>query len=111
MELRGSESVIFHCSANRNVGGRALGGQLYLTNERLVFEPRLIDRLSGREGFLDVPLISLMAADVAPRGARFFDGSRRKRLRLRLIGESEELFVVNRPEDLVAEIMQTARPQ
>jgi hypothetical protein len=111
VELRDSESLIFRCRANRSVGRRALGGHLYLTNQRLVFEPRLIDRLLSREGLLEVPLTRVAAADVAPRGAGLFDGSRRRRLRVREIDESEELFVVSRPDDLAAEITQAARPQ
>ena len=111
VELRDSESLIFRCRSNRSVGRRALGGHLYLTNQRLVFEPHLIDRLLSREGFLDVPLARVAAADVAPRGARLFDGSRRPRLRVQQAGELEELFVVNRADDLAAEITHAARPQ
>ena len=76
-----------------------------------MFEPHRMDRLLSREGFLDVPLIRVAAADVAPRGARLLDGSLRRRLRVQQIGESEELFVVKRPDDLAGEITRAARPQ
>jgi hypothetical protein len=111
VEVHDSESLIVRRRANRRVGQRALGGHLYLTDQRLVFEPHQIDRLLSRDGFLDVPLGSVAAVDVAPPGSGFFDGSRRRRLRVRQMDESEDLFVVSSPDDLAAQIARAARPQ
>lgn len=111
MELRSSESLILRCRANRTLGRRALGGYLYLPDQRLVFEPHQVDRLVGREGFLDVPLASVTAADVVSRSTGSLMGIRGRRLRVQCEDESEELFVVGRADALAAEVSRVTRAQ
>jgi hypothetical protein len=77
VKLDDPESLNLRCRANRSVGRRGGGGRLSLTDRRLVFEPR---------------------------GAGLFDRSLRQRLRVPQVDDSEELFVVTHPDDLVAEI-------
>jgi len=110
VELRDSESLISRSRANRTVGRRSLGGRLYLTDQRLVFEPHLIDRLVSRGRVLDVVLTNVAAVDVAPRGAGLFDGGLfRERLRVQLTDGADELFVVSSPNDLARGIAEAAK--
>ena len=108
LELRESEALIFRRRANRTVGRRARGGRLYLTDQRLVFEPSLLERLLSRKGFWEASLANVATVDVAPPGGGRFDGSAIRRLRIRQTDGLEELFVVVRPASVASEIAEAA---
>ena len=46
-KLTKGELITRALAANHQVGWRAVGGRLFVTNERLIFEPNAVDRRSG----------------------------------------------------------------
>jgi hypothetical protein len=107
-ELEPGESPIAAWNANRFQGSRAVGGKLFLTQRRLLFTPHRIDTLlRGQpwEARLDEPA----TAGIEPRASgkkAGFGGGLRKRLRIRSAGGAEELFVVNKLDEVLARIQE-----
>lgn len=97
--LATDEHELWSVMANRDQGGRAVGGRLYLTTDRVTFGPSRIEaRLGGREWSADrraVTDVRLTDRDLSQPLA----GAWRRRLLLRVSG-AEELFVVSAPEAL-----------
>jgi hypothetical protein len=79
------------------------GGRLVVTNQRVLFRPRALDKLFGARE-LSVPRSSVTGIDVAPRSRSLFDGGLRRRLVLGLHDGTEHRFVVNRVETLVTDL-------
>ncbi|MBC7301256.1 MAG: hypothetical protein H5T78_09890 [Nocardia sp.] len=94
-KLTAPETVTWKYLANRTQNSRAVGGRLYLTGERLLFEPTHIDALTGGRSW-QTPLTSITAVGTqAPTGG-MFSGGLRTRLRIDLRDGGTELFVVNK---------------
>lgn len=97
------EEVLFSALANRTQASyRAVGGKLFATNHRLVFLPHWFDRALGGEG-LEIPLRTVTGIGDRPAGGDTFGGGLRNRLTITHTG-GEELFVVNKLPELVAEL-------
>ncbi len=81
-------------------GRRAVGGCLYLTDRRLIFEPDRVDAaMRGRPWSASLASIKAVGTD-APNG-NLFSGGVRTRLRLDLNYECSEYFVVNGVQEVV----------
>ena len=105
-DLSQSETVVWNRAANRTQSrGRAVGGRLYLTQERLVFEPNRLDALTGGAGW-QTPLGRIAGVGSQAPDGNAFSGGMRTRLRLDLADGSVELFVVNHLDDVVRTIRQ-----
>jgi hypothetical protein len=92
--------------ANRTQGWRAVGGHLVLGDEAIAFEPHGFDRSTGGASWA-APWSSVAAADLAPAftsGGLPFGGGLRSRLRLRLQDGTEQLFVVPRLQQVLAQV-------
>ena len=86
-------------------GRMTKGGRLLVTNQRVLFQPRALDKLFGARE-LSVPRASVVSVDVAPRTRGLLNGGLRRRLVIRLHDGTEHLFVVNRVEPLVSTLRQ-----
>lgn len=100
-ELADGEQIAVTRLAGMAQGHRAPGGRLFLTNQRLAFRARLIDRIVGARD-LSVPRAAIMDVSVAPRRSGFFTGGFRHRIVVRIRDGSEHYFVVNRPRAVAA---------
>ncbi|MEV0252437.1 hypothetical protein AB0H76_38025 [Nocardia sp. NPDC050712] len=99
-----SEQIRWEQLANRTQSqNRAVGGKLYLTPARLLFEPNHFDGLTGGHSW-HAPLREISAVGVQDADGRMFNGGLRKRLRLHLADGSVELFVVNKVDEAVRTI-------
>jgi hypothetical protein len=76
--------------------GRGYEGHLYVTTQRIIHRPWPAAMARGARAFA-IPLAEVTAADVAPRGTGWRDGSVRRRLRITTKSGYTELFVVWRP--------------
>lgn len=99
--LEGDEAVDWCLSANHVQNGRrAVGGQLCVTNRRMVFvENRMETPVGGREW--SCSLRDVLDCAIEPRGRNPYAGAWRRRLRLDIVGDTFELFVVSDPESVV----------
>lgn len=103
MDLKQGESVAWSSRANYSVGGRAVGGKLYITDRRVLFRPHVFDRLTGGKGFA-APLTDVAGFSVAPKDGGLFSGGLRDRLQIELASGSVHLFVVNKLERTLDEL-------
>ncbi len=102
--LAPGEREIVRTLANQTVSAwRAIGGELVVTDRRVMFRPNRVDRALGGRVWV-VPLAELV--DVAKKPPNFapFSGGLRSRLRLRTRDGVDHLFVVNGLGALVARI-------
>jgi hypothetical protein len=91
-------------------GNRAVGGRLFLTNQRLVFAPQWVERLTGQKGEWSCPLGTVERIAAAPRSLALpFSGGARRRLSVHLKDGTDELFVVNHVEAVAAALTQALR--
>ncbi len=100
------EEVQWSKPANRFQGSRAVGGKLFLTNRRLLFNPQLVDGMIGGQRW-STPLELVSEVTVEPKGsgkAGKLGGGLRDRLKLVLGNGEEELFVVNKLDEVVARL-------
>ncbi len=92
-ELPG-EVEVWSCLANRTQNWRAVGGKLFLTNQRVVFCPHRFDYVLGGQGWAgslnDIDGFGEEAPNSEP-----FSGGLRTRLAINLRNGTKELFVVN----------------
>lgn len=106
--LNSSESLRWKQAANRTQGGRSVGGRLFITNERLVFQPNRFDSVTGGRSW-SVGLSGIAGVRARQRAEPLlseglFSGGIRKRLQLDLTSGETELFVVNRLPELIGVI-------
>ena len=95
------ETVLWKRAANRTQSDRrAVGGRLFLTTSRLLFEPNRLDAVTGGENW-SAPLASIRSVGIEPRDGNRLSGGLRARLRLDLADGDTELFVVNHVDDVV----------
>ncbi len=94
--LKNGERLEWKKNANRQQGPiRAVGGRLYLTNERLIFSPNRVDRITRGESW-QTSLTEITEIGLESTGLR-------KRLSV-AAGENTDLFVVNSPGECVNRI-------
>lgn len=105
-ELLPNEREIATYRANRTQGSRAVGGQLLLTNLRLVFCPHKLDNATGGSGW-ECMLAAVRSTGMSPRGFNPFNGSVRRRLQIEC-DVGIEYFVVN-SVTTIAEAIERAR--
>ena len=101
-KLDPGEQLRWKCLANRVVGKIDEGGQLVVTDRRVLFQPNRVDASLGHEGW-ECPLGGVTAVELVGRDGSLFAGGVRKRLGLRT-EESLEVFVVNRVKKKMAEL-------
>jgi hypothetical protein len=100
---RPGEVVLWKANANSLQGRRALGGRLYLTNERLLFNPHFVDAMTGgRQWSVDCSEISAVGRE--ERDPHRPVASVRAVLRIEMSDGKEERFVVNRLDEVVARL-------
>ncbi len=110
-EARPGEVVLWARFANRTQGGyRAVGGKLFLTNQRLLFLPNRVDAALGGHAW-EAELADVRGVGRQParrRPTMLFSGGLRDRLRVVLNQGPVELFVVNQLEEVIARLEQIA---
>jgi hypothetical protein len=109
-QLSGAESVLWKKAANRTQGGRSVGGRLYLTDTRLIFQPNRFDAVTKGHPW-SVPLAGIESVSTeAPDGSPF-SGGLRTRLRLDLSDGDSAFFVINGIETAVQKIQEGIGPK
>lgn len=100
--LEAGETISESWLANRSQTFRAVGGCLYLTNHRVVFEPHVIDaNLGGKKCALPLEKIARVTLEPGKfRFAHFFSGGLVTRLRVETKAGRAEHFVVQHPEKI-----------
>ncbi len=95
------EEVIHSFLANRTQSSnRAVGGKLFVTNQRCLFCPHLLDYFTGGET-IEVELSQITEVGIKRAGGDTLGGGLRDRLKI-VHGQKEELFVVNNLSDVVS---------
>jgi hypothetical protein len=95
-----SEKVRWKKSANQTQGHRPIGGCLYLTNERLLFQPSRVNAVShGERWSISLQMIQRIEKQM-PDGNRF-SGGLRTRLRIDLEDGTVQRFMVKDLESVV----------
>jgi hypothetical protein len=108
-ERRKGEQILRTFKANRTQSeGRAVGGKLYLTNQRLLFEPGSVDSQIGSEE-ISIELTAIESVSKESRGGKgwkdtIFGGGLRNRLRIDVNENATELFVVSDLSTVIDEI-------
>jgi hypothetical protein len=102
--LKPNEIEIEIFRANRSQGGRAVGGHLLLTDQRLVFYAHKVDSSTGGKNW-ECPLKSISGVRMSARGLNPLNGSMRRRLQIDCAGATT-FFVVNRGDVITAAIGQ-----
>src|SRR5204862_3116349 len=97
--LEPGESVEWRRVANRQQGGRAVGGQLTLTSRRLIFKAHRLDHMTrGEDWEADrADVVAVESADPSMENG-VFSGGLRHRLAIRFASAPTELFVVWVPQ-------------
>ena len=113
---RPGEVIRWSAMANRTQGDptrgvpRAVGGKLFLTNQRVLFTPHRLDYLFAGEKWeaavADIQQVDKEPHDRRPSSATLFSGALRDRLRLTFKDGSVALFVVNNLDDALAHFQQ-----
>lgn len=89
-------------AANRTWRKRGIGGWMFLTNQRLIFSPNVVDRLTGQKewscALADISTIETKSAALDKPLA----GRLHQRLKVTLAEEIEELFVVKDPDEVIS---------
>jgi hypothetical protein len=96
----GDEKVKHTFLANHTQSSkRAVGGKLFITDQRCLFSPHLIDYYTGGRKF-EVDLANISSVDVKPAGGDTFGGGLRDRLKITHT-QGEALFVINKLADVI----------
>jgi hypothetical protein len=102
LAMNSGEMLVESIRANRMEGLRAVGGRLYLTDQRLVFRPHAFDAATGGSAW-ESPLRAVALADIAPRGSDRSFAALRRRLRI-TTADGAEVFVVNHVSEVATRI-------
>ncbi len=93
-------------AANRDQNGRAVGGRLFVTDKRLLFQPNRIDSVTGGKAWT-CDLGEIAAVGASPRDGRPFSGGLRTRLRVETKDGDVERFVMNHLGEVIDELRTT----
>jgi hypothetical protein len=99
-DFRAGEAVQWSPLANRDQNGRAVGGRLYVTETRMLFQPNRVDAMTGGKTWT-CALESVASVGVAPPDGKPFSGGIRTRLRVEVIGGDVERFVIRHLDESV----------
>ena len=106
IDLLDGEEVVLSYPSNHSQGKRAVGGKLFLTNQRVAFAPNRFDANQGGLAF-DIPLsrITSIATD-SPRIrlSEIYSGALRTRLAIHGGIDQVNFFVVSHPDIVVSQI-------
>lgn len=103
-KLADGEEILLGPAAKRLVDGRGVGGRLYVTDRRLVFQPNVLYRLTTAEAW-ELPFEQVAAVgDVDRNIDEALAGGLRRRLSIRTATGRNELFDVNHLERVEAEV-------
>jgi hypothetical protein len=109
-KLEPGEVLRWKSLANRVISrASTAGGQLVVTDRRVLFQPNRFDARLGREVW-ERPLDAVTGIETVGRDANVFTGGPRKRLGIRT-ADGYEVFVVNRlekKEDRLRELLPRA---
>jgi hypothetical protein len=102
--LHPGEICVAHWNVNRTQGSRrSVGGRLFLTSQRLVFLPHLLDATLGGASWVS-DRSSIVSLAKEPRGRERLAGGLRERLKLVLSNGEQELFVVRDVDRVIEEL-------
>jgi hypothetical protein len=87
---------------------RAVGGKLFVTTHRVVFLPHRLDAATGGLPWT-TPRTSVVGVSRQEPGGDTLGGGLRARLRLTLADGQEQLFVVNRLDQVVLDLTTALR--
>jgi hypothetical protein len=105
--LGAGEQLVRRLLVNHVQNGRAFGGYLYVTSERLWFTPFQVPQERGAE-CTEIALTEIANADIALRVFGLRDAALRHRLRVNLSSGGMHYFVVSHPgkvADLVNDLL------
>lgn len=88
---------------------RAAGGRLYLTNQRVLFRPHVVDAtLAGEYWHTSLTSITEIGKQ-KPTLRGTMNGGIRTRLRITVHDDTTELFVVNKLDTVISEIQSATK--
>lgn len=98
----GEETIASYHVNYLRAEGRPLGGKLYLTDQRLLFSPHVVDSvLGGEKAAIDVRDVDGVRRSDAPDSD---DPDPPDSIRLELVDGSHESFVVDDPEAALEDV-------
>ena len=101
---RGDEVWVWNCGANRQQGGiRQVGGRLFLSDQRLVFQPTRLDSVTRGKRWA-VSRGQVAELSVSARQAGLNPAGLRNRLRVSQIDGEVDVFVVNHLDAVLARL-------
>ena len=106
IELLDGEEIVLSYPSNHSQGKRAVGGKLFVTNQRIAFAPNRFDANLGGLAF-DIPLSMVTSITTDPpriRLVEIFSGALRTRLAIHGGIDQVNFFVVSHPEIVVNQI-------
>jgi len=110
LNLRPGESVLWEAWANHVRRGIAVGGNLVVTDQRLLFQPNRLDRATGRK-LWECPRAAIIGMDRLPRRPlALLGGGLRQRLAIDTT-DGPEIFVVNNPDRQTTELRGLLEPR
>jgi hypothetical protein len=102
-KLEENETIRWQSSAGRLLGKWITsGGQLIVTNQRVLFLPNRFDRLIGKKRW-ECPLASVRGFGALERAPTVVAGGRRKRLKIQA-SDNHEIFIVNHLDEKMSEL-------
>lgn len=102
--LFSGESVRWSAPATREQSRvRGVSGKLFLTGDRLLFQPNRVERVIGAEPWA-CWLAHMVAVGREPRGANPLSGSLRTRLRIEAMNGQVNRFTVSHLDDVIDRI-------
>ncbi len=102
-KLAANETIQWQSSASRSITRwLTAGGRLFVTNERVLFQPNRFDKLTGKKSW-ECPLASVTGLEVIDRDSAVAPGGLRTRLGLQT-SDGTEKFVVNNLDQKIVEL-------
>jgi hypothetical protein len=102
-DLLSGEEIRLTYAANRASKWRAIGGQLFATNRRIIFQPNRVDAIFQAQPWTcqlqDVDSIDVASKSLSPKEIGV-----RNRLQITLTGGHQEKFLVRDLDEVVAEL-------
>ena len=103
LKLEADEAIRWQSSAGRSLNRWITsGGQLVVTNRRVLFQPNRFDTVTGKKPW-ECPLASVMGFETVGRDLTVLAGGMRKRLGIQT-SDGVKIFVVNDLEKKVTEL-------
>ena len=106
VQLFDGEKIIFSCPSNHTQGKRAVGGKLFVTNQRIAFIPNRLDANMGGMA-LEVPVSEITSIGTDKPHftiTEIFSGAWRTRLAIHSSDRAPQYFVVNDPAVIASKI-------